>query len=57
MSQLVLNRVDIGKLDNINSFKPERWANPTKEMKDASLPFGGGSRSKSLDVVPRSSHQ
>ncbi|KAJ5468765.1 hypothetical protein N7475_006517, partial [Penicillium sp. IBT 31633x] len=25
-------------------FNPERWENPTKEMKDASLPFGGGSR-------------
>ncbi|KAJ5101426.1 hypothetical protein NUU61_003648 [Penicillium alfredii] len=25
-------------------FNPERWANPTQEMKDASLPFGGGSR-------------
>ncbi|KAJ6111538.1 hypothetical protein N7523_007599 [Penicillium sp. IBT 18751x] len=25
-------------------FKPERWENPTKEMKDISIPFGGGSR-------------
>ncbi|KAJ5179471.1 hypothetical protein N7492_002681 [Penicillium capsulatum] len=25
-------------------FVPERWESPTKEMKDASLPFGGGSR-------------
>ncbi|KAJ5600833.1 Cytochrome P450 E-class group I [Penicillium hetheringtonii] len=25
-------------------FKPERWENTTKEMKDVSLPFGGGSR-------------
>ncbi|PLB47795.1 cytochrome P450 [Aspergillus steynii IBT 23096] len=25
-------------------FKPERWNSPTKEMNDASLPFGGGSR-------------
>ncbi|KAJ5087693.1 hypothetical protein N7456_011309 [Penicillium angulare] len=25
-------------------FYPERWENPTKDMKDASLPFGGGSR-------------
>ncbi|CAG7922134.1 unnamed protein product [Penicillium olsonii] len=25
-------------------FYPERWESPTKEMKDASLPFGGGSR-------------
>ncbi|KAJ6098162.1 hypothetical protein N7499_002536 [Penicillium canescens] len=27
-----------------NSFNPERWENPSKEMKDASLPFGGGAR-------------
>ncbi|CAG8893492.1 unnamed protein product [Penicillium egyptiacum] len=27
-----------------DNFKPERWEYPTKEMKDASLPFGGGSR-------------
>ncbi|KAJ5454167.1 uncharacterized protein N7458_005123 [Penicillium daleae] len=27
-----------------HAFKPERWANVTKDMKDASLPFGGGSR-------------
>ncbi|KAJ5770903.1 uncharacterized protein N7511_002954 [Penicillium nucicola] len=27
-----------------DSFNPERWETPTKEMKDASLPFGGGSR-------------
>ncbi|KAJ5514962.1 hypothetical protein N7463_004514 [Penicillium fimorum] len=27
-----------------DSFNPERWENPTKEMKDASLPFSGGSR-------------
>ncbi|KAJ5691987.1 hypothetical protein N7462_001410 [Penicillium macrosclerotiorum] len=26
------------------SFRPERWELPTKEMKDASLPFGGGAR-------------
>ncbi|CAG8196044.1 unnamed protein product [Penicillium salamii] len=25
-------------------FYPERWESPTREMKDASLPFGGGSR-------------
>lgn len=35
-------------LTNQNSFNPERWENPTKEMKDASLPFGGGSRSQLL---------
>ncbi|KAH8424752.1 cytochrome P450 [Aspergillus melleus] len=28
------------------TFYPERWASPTKAMKDASLPFGGGSRSE-----------
>ncbi|KAJ5641094.1 hypothetical protein N7528_000719 [Penicillium herquei] len=27
-----------------NRFYPERWENPTRDMKDASLPFGGGSR-------------
>ncbi|KAJ5036242.1 hypothetical protein NUH16_004112 [Penicillium rubens] len=27
-----------------DNFNPERWENTTKEMKDASLPFGGGSR-------------
>ncbi|OQE46460.1 hypothetical protein PENCOP_c001G08294 [Penicillium coprophilum] len=27
-----------------DNFIPERWENPTKEMRDASLPFGGGSR-------------
>lgn len=32
-------------------FKPERWATPTKEMEDASLPFGGGSRSRYPVVV------
>ncbi|OQD60356.1 hypothetical protein PENPOL_c024G09110 [Penicillium polonicum] len=26
------------------TFNPERWENPTKEMKDISIPFGGGSR-------------
>ena len=29
------------------SFEPGRWNNPTKEMKDCYLPFGGGSRSMS----------
>jgi cytochrome P450 len=33
-----------------DSFIPERWETPTKEMKDASLPFGGGARSKSLRI-------
>lgn len=27
-------------------YDPDRWANPTKAMKDAFMPFGGGSRSK-----------
>lgn len=27
-------------------YDPERWATPTKAMKDAFMPFGGGSRSK-----------
>lgn len=27
-------------------FDPDRWAAPTKLMKDTSMPFGGGSRSK-----------
>lgn len=29
------------------AFKPERWESPTQNMKDAFMPFGGGSRSKS----------
>lgn len=29
-----------------DKYDPDRWANPTKEMKDAFMPFGGGSRSK-----------
>jgi cytochrome P450 len=33
-----------------HAFKPERWANITKDMKDASLPFGGGSRSKCFEI-------
>jgi cytochrome P450 len=28
-------------------FDPDRWAAPTKAMKDAFMPFGGGSRGKS----------
>lgn len=27
-------------------FEPERWASPTKDMKDSLIPFGAGSRSK-----------
>ena len=33
---------------NFQRFDPERWVNPTKEMKAAFMPFGGGSRSKCL---------
>lgn len=29
-------------------FDPSRWESPSKEMKDSLMPFGGGSRSKSL---------
>jgi cytochrome P450 len=29
---------------NPESFEPSRWNAPTKEMKDAFMPFGGGSR-------------
>ncbi|KAJ5110639.1 hypothetical protein N7532_001174 [Penicillium argentinense] len=35
---------DPGIFPEPESFKPERWENTTKEMKDVSLPFGGGSR-------------
>ncbi|KAK7750180.1 hypothetical protein SLS62_007931 [Diatrype stigma] len=28
-----------------DKYDPDRWANPTKAMKDAFMPFGGGSRS------------
>ncbi|KAI9042841.1 cytochrome P450 [Aspergillus affinis] len=35
------------------TFNPERWAAPTKAMKDASLPFGGGSRSEYLAKTNR----
>lgn len=31
---------------NVNDFDPSRWKAPTKEMKDAFMPFGGGSRGK-----------
>ena len=34
-----------------DTFKPERWETVTKEMKDASIPFGGGSRSEFLEVL------
>lgn len=32
-------------------YKPERWAEPTKEMKDAFMPFGRGARSESLITI------
>lgn len=33
-------------------FDPSRWEVATKEMRDASMPWGGGSRSKSLYLTP-----
>lgn len=34
------------------TFDPDRWAAPTRDMRDASMPFGGGSRSKNnLDLL------
>lgn len=30
-------------------FRPERWETPSKAMKDAFVPFGGGSRGESID--------
>ncbi|KAJ5646046.1 hypothetical protein N7490_002418 [Penicillium lividum] len=35
---------DAGIFPNPNLFHPERWENPSKDMKEASIPFGGGSR-------------
>lgn len=35
---------DAGIFPNPGHFNPERWAEPTKEMKAAFMPFGGGSR-------------
>lgn len=32
-------------------FEPDRWVSPTQAMKDASLPFGGGSRGR-FEIVP-----
>lgn len=29
------------------TFRPERWESPSQEMKDAFMPFGGGTRGKS----------
>jgi hypothetical protein len=57
VSHLTFDDVDIGKLNNMNSFNPERWENPTKAMKDAFFPFGGGSRSKSFVIIHGLSHQ
>lgn len=33
------------------TFDPDRWENPSKEMKDAFLPYGGGSRGKSYTTT------
>lgn len=33
-------------------FDPSRWEVATKDMRDASMPWGGGSRSKSLYLTP-----
>lgn len=30
--------------ENFDTFDPSRWESPTKEMKDAFMPWGGGSR-------------
>lgn len=38
---------DPGIFADPDRFYPERWEDPSKDMKDASIPFGGGSRSKS----------
>ncbi|KAJ5671123.1 hypothetical protein N7507_000250 [Penicillium longicatenatum] len=35
---------DPGIFADPDRFYPERWENPSKDMKDASIPFGGGSR-------------
>lgn len=38
-----------------DEFKPERWANPTKAMKEAFMPFGRGARSKlnmNMSTIP-----
>ncbi|KAJ5993933.1 hypothetical protein N7451_009657 [Penicillium sp. IBT 35674x] len=38
---------DPGIFTDPDRFYPERWEDPSKDMKDASIPFGGGSRSRS----------
>lgn len=38
---------DPGIFADPDRFHPERWEDLSKDMKDASIPFGGGSRSKS----------
>jgi cytochrome P450 len=35
-------KADVWK--SVDSFDPSRWESPTKEMKDAFMPWGGGSR-------------
>ncbi|GIJ92439.1 hypothetical protein Asppvi_011421 [Aspergillus pseudoviridinutans] len=42
--RIFTNPESIGEA-NEGRFDPSRWENPTKEMKDAFMPFGGGSRS------------
>lgn len=39
---------DPNAFPNAEEFDPSRWAKPTREMRDAFMPFGGGSRSKSI---------
>lgn len=34
-----------------DAFKPERWENPTKAMKEAYMPFGRGARSKLMILL------
>lgn len=36
--------------DRVDSFDPSRWKSPTKEMKDAFMPWGGGSRGESIET-------
>jgi cytochrome P450 len=38
---------------NPEQFDPPRWENPTKDMKDAWMPFGGGARSKYQHLAVR----
>lgn len=38
-------------------FDPTRWENPTQAMKEAYMPFGGGSRGKLLQHAPPPDHR